>query len=74
MNILFKLSVLCLLMVLGCQAQHRVPSDFIPENYKEYETIYGDLNKDGLEDCVLIIKKVDMVSLRLNKIRHSTRV
>ncbi len=67
MNILFKLSGLCLLMVLGCQAQHRAPSDFIPENYKEFETIYGDLNKDGLEDCVLIIKKVDTTQIMVNQ-------
>ncbi|KEZ93154.1 hypothetical protein [Nonlabens ulvanivorans] len=67
MNILFKLSVLCLLMVLVGQAQQRVPSDFIPENYKEFETIYGDLNKDGLEDCVLIIKKVDTTQIVVNQ-------
>nr|WP_042296780.1 hypothetical protein [Nonlabens ulvanivorans] len=67
MNIIFKLSVLCLLMVLACQAQHRAPSDFIPENFKKFETIYGDLNKDGLEDCVLIIKKVDTTQTVVNQ-------
>lgn len=67
MNILFKLSVLGLLMVLGCQAQHRAPSDFILSDFKEFETIYGDLNKDGLEDCVLIIKKVDTTQIVVNQ-------
>ena len=31
-------------------------TDFIPKGYKLFEKILGDLNKDGLEDCVLIIK------------------
>lgn len=35
------------------------PADFVPQGYKIFEKSYGDLNKDGLEDCILIIKKVD---------------
>lgn len=35
--------------------QQRI-TDFIPKGYKLFEKISGDLNKDGLEDCVLIIK------------------
>ena len=31
-------------------------SDFLPEGYVVYEKIYGDLNNDGLDDCVVIIK------------------
>ncbi|MGO4772606.1 hypothetical protein ACEN2I_13160 [Flavobacterium sp. W22_SRS_FK3] len=34
-------------------------ADFIPKNYVSFDTIYGDLNKDGLEDCALIIKGTD---------------
>lgn len=30
--------------------------DFIPLNYKLFSKHFGDLNKDGLKDCVLIIK------------------
>src|SRR5688500_7887709 len=30
--------------------------DFVPKGYKLTEKVYGDLNKDGLEDCVIIIK------------------
>lgn len=29
---------------------------FIPKGYKLFDKVYGDLNKDGLMDCVLIIK------------------
>ncbi|PXY42074.1 hypothetical protein DMB65_04465 [Flavobacterium cheongpyeongense] len=31
-------------------------ADFIPADYKFFQEIKGDLNKDGLEDCVVIIK------------------
>lgn len=31
-------------------------SDFIPEGYEIFEEIKGDLNKDKVNDCVLIIK------------------
>ena len=31
-------------------------ADFIPAGYKIFQEIKGDLNKDGLEDCVVIIK------------------
>ena len=44
--------------------QSKNPEDFIPEGYALYkeegqEEITGDLNKDGLKDRVLIIKKTD---------------
>ncbi|MBS7232881.1 hypothetical protein KHA90_17820 [Flavobacterium psychroterrae] len=32
------------------------PEDFLPKGYVIFEKIFGDLNKDGLEDCALIIK------------------
>jgi hypothetical protein len=31
-------------------------SEFVPAGYRIFEEIYGDLNKDGVDDCVLIIK------------------
>lgn len=34
-------------------------SEFIPKGYKLFEKIQGDLNKDGNNDCVLIIKEVN---------------
>ena len=34
-------------------------TDFIPEGYIISEKINGDLNKDGLEDCIIIIKGTD---------------
>lgn len=35
------------------------PTDFLPKGFVVFEKIYGDLNKDGFEDCVLIIKGAD---------------
>lgn len=35
------------------------PAEFVPEGYKIFEKSFGDLNKDGVEDCILIIKKID---------------
>lgn len=34
-------------------------SDFVPTGYVIFEKILGDLNKDNIEDCVLIIKDTD---------------
>ena len=35
------------------------PTDFVPKGYVVFDKIFGDLNKDGLEDCVIIIKGTD---------------
>ena len=31
-------------------------TNFIPKGYKLFDKVYGDLNQDGITDCVLIIK------------------
>ena len=33
-------------------------SDFIPKDWKVRQSIFGDLNKDNLEDCVLVIETI----------------
>lgn len=45
------------------------PADFIPKGYRIFEKSYGDLNKDGLEDCMLIIKKIDDTNI----VNHESR-
>lgn len=45
--------------VFGQIEQKQNPTDFIPTGYVVLETINGDLNNDGIEDCVLIIKSTD---------------
>lgn len=44
-------------------------ADFIPKGYKIFQEIKGDLNKDGLEDCVVIIKATN----KENIITHEYR-
>ncbi|MFN6013137.1 MAG: hypothetical protein ACK47F_00425 [Flavobacteriales bacterium] len=39
--------------------QKKNPTDFLPKGFVLFEKIKGDLNKDGMEDCVLIIKGTD---------------
>lgn len=40
-------------------AQKPNPTNFLPKGYIVFERIYGDLNKDGIADSVLIIKGTD---------------
>jgi len=34
-------------------------TNFLPKGYVVFEKLYGDLNKDGSDDCILIIKGTD---------------
>jgi len=45
--------------VFGQVEQKQKPSDFLPKGYVVVEKIIGDLDKDSIEDCVLIIKGTD---------------
>lgn len=55
------------LTIFGQTGQVKNLSDFLPKRYVIFETINGDLNKDGLEDCVLIIKDTDKSRIIKNK-------
>ncbi len=57
-NLLILIITLLTTSVFGQVAMEN-PSDFIPKGFVVFEKIYGDLNKDGIEDCVLIIKGTD---------------
>ncbi len=67
MTKVLKILPFFILITLGCKAQNSEPSDLIPDNYVEFEKYFGDLNKDGLEDCVLIIKKTDTTNIVMNR-------
>ena len=67
MNKILKILPFFLLTILSCKAQDKQPSDFIPKGYVEFEKYFGDLNKDGLKDCVLIIKKTDSTNIVTNR-------
>lgn len=46
-------------IILGQQKQVKKTSDFLPKGFILFEKINGDLDKDGIEDCILIIKATD---------------
>ncbi|HPS72335.1 MAG TPA: hypothetical protein PLM70_08785 [Bacteroidales bacterium] len=46
-------------LVFGQVEQKQTPTDFLPKGFVVFEIINGDLNNDGLEDCILIIKGTD---------------
>lgn len=67
MNRILKISPFFLLIIFSCKAQNSQSSDFIPKGYTEFEKYSGDLNRDGLEDCVLIIKKTNSANVVMNR-------
>ncbi|MBX9734595.1 MAG: hypothetical protein K2X37_11090 [Chitinophagaceae bacterium] len=51
---------LIITIALSGQARYKqAPMDFLPNGYVVYQKITGDLNKDGIADCVLLIKGTD---------------
>lgn len=65
MKKLIVLILLCFTCSIFGQAEQKknpktsIFKDFIPKGYVIFEKVYGDLNQDGVKDCVLIIKKTD---------------
>jgi hypothetical protein len=59
MKHLLILFITILTKTVFCQVEHKNLSDFLPHGYWIFDKITGDLNKDGLEDYVLIIKGTD---------------
>lgn len=45
------------------------PAEFVPKGFSVFEKAYGDLNKDGVEDCILIIKKIDKENIITDEYR-----
>lgn len=67
MNKTLRLLPFFLLTIAACKAQNHEPSDFIPKGYAVFENYYGDLNNDGQEDCVVLIKKTDTANIVTNR-------
>lgn len=58
------------LFVIGpifCNAQKKPMSHFIPIGYILFEEYKGDLNNDGLEDCILIVKDTKKENIVINQ-------
>ncbi len=76
MKIRVIIAVITIFALIECYAQIKKPSDAIPKGYELYETYFGDLNNDGHDDSVLIIKNTDtskIVSNRFDKIVDRNR-
>jgi len=58
-KLLILLTIFFTTTLFGQAKQGKELSDFLPKGFVISETIHGDLNKDGIEDCVLIIKGTD---------------
>lgn len=64
------LTIVAILCTIIISAQNKVDNSFkkyVPKGYSLSETIFGDLNKDGQEDIVLIIKGTDKDMLLPNQ-------
>jgi len=57
--LLFIAAFLYATIILAQNGPKKDPADFLPIGYVIYEKITGDLNKDSVPDCVLIIKATD---------------
>jgi hypothetical protein len=49
--------------------QKQNPEDFLPVGYVIFEKVNGDLNNDGVDDCILIIKGTDKKQIIKDKYR-----
>jgi len=62
--------LLAAVFILGnsfCNAQKKQISNFIPIGYSLFEEYNGDLNNDGLEDIVLIVKDTKKENIIINR-------
>ena len=58
-KLLIFLTIFYTATVFGQTEQGKEFSDFLPKGFVIVERINGDLNKDNIADCVLIIKGID---------------
>jgi len=63
----FLMTTIIKATIFGQVVQKKNPADFLPKGFVLFETINGDLNKDGIEDCILIIKGTDKSKIITDK-------
>ena len=62
--------LVAIITILGnydCKAQNKNIDDFVPKGYIIHEKSFGDLNKDGQEDCILIVKGTNKDNIVINR-------
>lgn len=64
---LITILLITLATTAAAQIKQRNASDFLPKGFVVVNTIKGDLNKDGAEDCVFIIKSTDKNQIITNE-------
>ena len=68
MNKLLTLLFICCTATLLAQIKEHIDfTKFLPAGYVIYETIEGDVNQDGIDDCVLIVKASNKDNIVLNR-------
>lgn len=67
MNRFFILITFLLIANSSCKAQKKTAVEFLPQGYVVYEKHFGDLNNDGKEDCILIIKGTNPENIVVNR-------
>lgn len=67
MKIFIQIFLLLTFVNYSIQAQTNVIEDFIPKGYVLYDKVFGDLNKDKQEDCILIIKGTNKENIVKNR-------
>lgn len=55
--------------VFGQRITKHRPADFLPKGYLVYNKIIGDLNRDGIDDCILVIKGTDTNNIDTDEYR-----
>ena len=61
------IAVFVILGYFSSTAQHKNTTDFVPKGYVIFDKYFGDLNKDGQEDCILIIKGTNKDNIVINR-------
>lgn len=65
-----QLTYLLVILTTTVFGQRENLSAFLPKGYVILEKNYGDLNKDGLKDCILIIKATDKTKIVIDEYKH----
>lgn len=64
---IFRITLVILISFKVVRSQNNNINDFIPKGYDLIYLTFGDLNKDSLQDCVLIIKGTDSTNVVTNR-------
>ena len=65
-------SILTLIIIVSCgnvKSNSKNPDDLVPSEETIFEKIFGDLNNDGEDDCVIITKQTKKSAFETDEIR-----